>query len=190
MGYVLSRVSAVTMCHHIWSCATTYGLRVVTYGSCVVTLGYVLSHMGFQSPLQRPKGYYLGRRTACLGTSAHRPCFDLSVCLQPVCLSPDSQSDCLRFFSLPQSRSIFHSHLPIGPFPSLYLSHTISLPTHHQDGLRFVLPCPPRLPEPSSPQIHPRYRKKRGVNSRRQSFQAGTNHWAGTILPKARRVSR
>src|SRR5271163_5113838 len=72
--------------------------------------------MGFQSPLQRPKGYYLGRRTACLGTSAHRPCFDLSVCLQPVCLqpvclqpvclqpvclSPDSQSDCLRFFSPP-----------------------------------------------------------------------------------------
>src|SRR5271156_6482874 len=86
MGYVLSRVSAVTMCHHIWSCATTYGLRVVTYGSCVATLGYVLSHMGFQSPLQRPKGYYLGRCTACLGTSAHRPCFDLSVCLS-VCLS-------------------------------------------------------------------------------------------------------
>src|SRR5277367_4769898 len=57
--------------------------------------------MGFQSPLQRPKGYYLGRRTACLGTSAHRPCFDLSVCLQPVCLSPDSQSDYLRFFSPP-----------------------------------------------------------------------------------------
>ena len=27
--------------------------------------------------------------------------FDLSVCLQPVCLSPDSQSDCLRFFSPP-----------------------------------------------------------------------------------------
>src|SRR5437870_5481665 len=37
-----------------------------------------------------------------LGTSAHRPCFDLSVCLQPVCLSPDSQSDCLRFFSPPR----------------------------------------------------------------------------------------
>src|SRR5271156_3004945 len=31
-----------------------------------------------------------------LGYPAHRPCFDLSVCL-----SPDSQSDCLRFFSPP-----------------------------------------------------------------------------------------
>src|SRR2546423_10396590 len=26
--------------------------------------------------------------TVCLGTNAHRPCFDLSVCPQPVCLSP------------------------------------------------------------------------------------------------------
>ena len=29
-----------------------------------------------------------GRCTVCLGTSAHRPCFGLSVCLQLVCLSP------------------------------------------------------------------------------------------------------
>jgi hypothetical protein len=88
------------MCYHIWSCATTYGLRVVTYG-------YVLSHWVtcyhiwvFSRRCSVLKAY-LGRRTACLGTSAHRPCFDLSVCLQPVCLSPDSQSDCLRFFSPP-----------------------------------------------------------------------------------------
>src|SRR5271156_5882757 len=80
MGYVLSRVSAVTMCHHIWSCATTYGLRVVTYGSCVITLGYVLSHMGFQSPLQRPKGLF---RTphGLLGYQRSSALF------QPVCLS-------------------------------------------------------------------------------------------------------
>src|ERR1700722_4671776 len=77
-------------------------------------MGYVLSHMGhvlshwvtcyhiwvFSRRCSVLKAY-LGRRTACLGTSAHRPCFDLSVCLQPVCLSPDSQSDCLRFFSPP-----------------------------------------------------------------------------------------
>src|SRR5271156_1241837 len=67
------------------------------------------SHMGFCAVAYRfrssswcPKDHYLGRRTACLGTSAHRPCFDLSVCLQPVCLSPDSQSDYLRFFSPPR----------------------------------------------------------------------------------------
>src|SRR5271155_1939201 len=52
----------------------------------------------FQSSSGCPKDHYLGRCTVCLGTSAHRPCFDLSVCLQPVCLSPDSQSYCLRFF--------------------------------------------------------------------------------------------
>src|SRR5271154_5119137 len=82
------------------------------------------SHMGFcavayrfQSSPWCPKDHYLGHCTVCLGTSAHRPCFDLSVCLQPVCLqpvclqpvclqpvclSPDSQSDCLRFFSPPR----------------------------------------------------------------------------------------
>src|ERR1700733_11704164 len=70
-------------------------------------MGYVLSHWVtcyhiwvFSRRCSVLKAY-LGRRTACLGTSAHRPCFDLSVCLQPVCLSPDSQSDCLRFFSPP-----------------------------------------------------------------------------------------
>src|ERR1700733_2958239 len=96
MGYVLSCVSAVTMCYHIWSCVITYGLRVIT-------LGYVLSHMGFQSPLQRPKGLFrtphglLGYQRS---SALFRPVC-LSVCLQPVCLSPDSQPDCLRFFSPP-----------------------------------------------------------------------------------------
>src|SRR3984885_9193433 len=96
MGYVLSCVSAVTMCYHIWSCVITYGLRVIT-------LGYVLSHMGFQWPLQRPKGLFrtphglLGYQRS---SALFRPVY-LSVYLQPVCLSPDSQSDCLRFFSPP-----------------------------------------------------------------------------------------
>src|SRR5271156_2384397 len=97
MGYVLSRV-----------------LCAITYGHVLPHMGYVLSHMGhvlshwvtcyhiwvFSRRCSVLKAY-LGRRTACLGTSAHRPCFDLSVCLQPVCLSPVSQSDCLRFFSPP-----------------------------------------------------------------------------------------
>src|SRR3984885_48934 len=102
MGYVLSRVSYVL------------SLCAITYGHVLPHMGYVLSHMGhvlsywvtcyhiwvFSRRCSVLKAY-LGRRTACLGTSAHRPCFDLSVCLQPVCLSPDSQSDCLRFFSPP-----------------------------------------------------------------------------------------
>jgi hypothetical protein len=50
----------------------------------------VLSHIGFSHRRGCPKDHYLGRCTVCLGTSAHQPCFDLSVCLQPVCLSPDS----------------------------------------------------------------------------------------------------
>src|ERR1700728_5122089 len=83
------------MCYHIWSCATTYGLRVITYGSCVITLGYVLSHMGFQSPLQRPKGLF---RTPHGLLRYQRS----SALFRPVCLSPDSQSDCLRFFSPPR----------------------------------------------------------------------------------------
>ena len=65
-------------------------------------LGFYAVAYGFQSPPWCPKGHYLGCCTVCLVTSAHRPCFDLSVCLQPVCLSPDSQSDCLRFFSPPR----------------------------------------------------------------------------------------
>src|SRR3981189_2190801 len=105
MGCVLSHMGHVlshwVTCYHIWVCSHR----------CSVLKAY------------------LGRRTAYLGTSAHRPCFDLSVCL-----SPDSQSDCLRFFSLPQSRSIFYSHLLISPLPSLYLSFIISLPICHQDG--------------------------------------------------------
>ena len=76
--------------------------------SALSHMGYVVAY-GFQSPLWRPKGQYLGRCTVCLGTSAHRPCFDLSVCLQPVCLSPDSQSDCLRFFSPPRPPSLVDS---------------------------------------------------------------------------------
>src|SRR5271156_2021385 len=58
-------------------------------------MGYVVAY-GFQSASWCPKGHYLGHRTVCLGTSAHRPCFDLSVCLQPVCLS----STCLSVFNL------------------------------------------------------------------------------------------
>src|SRR5271156_2189123 len=78
-------------------------------------------------------------RPVCLSSTC-LSVFNLSVCLQPVCLSLDSQSDCLRFFSLPQTRFIFHSHLPIGPLPSPNLSLIVSLPTHHQDGFRFILP--------------------------------------------------
>src|ERR1700761_1736253 len=48
----------------------------------------MLSHKGFQSPPGCPKDHYLGRCTVCLGTCAHRPCFDLSVCLLSTCLSP------------------------------------------------------------------------------------------------------
>jgi hypothetical protein len=51
-------------------------------------MGFYVVAYGFQSPLGCPKDYYLGCCTVCLGTSAHRPCFDLSVCLQFVCLSP------------------------------------------------------------------------------------------------------
>jgi len=64
-------------------------------------MGFYVVAYGFQSSPWCPRDHYLGRCTVRLGTSAHRPCFDLSVCLQPVCLSPDSQSDCLRFFSPP-----------------------------------------------------------------------------------------
>src|SRR5437762_7258428 len=37
-----------------------------------------------------------------LGYQCASTLFDLSVCLQPVCLSPDSQSDCLPFLSPPR----------------------------------------------------------------------------------------
>jgi hypothetical protein len=82
-------------CEDLARQATVTRLPQLRLGSGVVAYG-------FQSPLWRPKGQYLGRCTVYLGTSAHRPCFDLSVCLQRVCLSPDSQSDCLRFFSPPR----------------------------------------------------------------------------------------
>src|SRR3984885_6611715 len=51
-------------------------------------MGFHVVAYGFQASPWCPKGHYLGRRTVCLGTNAHRPCFDLSVCLQLVCLSP------------------------------------------------------------------------------------------------------
>src|ERR1700733_13305951 len=88
MGYVLSRVSYVL------------SLCAITYGHVLPHMGYVLSHMGhvlsywvtcyyiwvFSRRCSVLKAY-LGRRTACLGTSAHRPCFDLSVCLSVFNLS-------------------------------------------------------------------------------------------------------
>jgi hypothetical protein len=59
------------------------------------------------------KDHYLGRCTVCLGTSAHRPVFDLSVCLQPVYLSLFYRFDwlanpiaCISFSRLAQSPSI------------------------------------------------------------------------------------
>src|SRR2546429_7172237 len=60
-------------------------------------MGFGVVAYVFQSSSQCPKATsYLGRCTVCLGTNAHRPCFDLSVCLQPVCLS----STCLSVFNL------------------------------------------------------------------------------------------
>src|SRR5271156_6967540 len=72
-------------------------------------MGFCAVAHRFQSSSWCPKDHYLGHCTVCLGTSAHRPCFDLSVCLQPVCLSPDSQSDCLRFFPPPHPPSFVDS---------------------------------------------------------------------------------
>jgi hypothetical protein len=46
------------------SASSHMGFHVVTYG--------------FRSSPWCPKGHYLGRCTVCLGTSAHRSCFDLS----------------------------------------------------------------------------------------------------------------
>src|SRR5271169_3389116 len=51
-------------------------------------MGFCAVAYRFQSSSWCPKDHYLGHCTVCLGTSAHRPCFDLSVCLQPVCLQP------------------------------------------------------------------------------------------------------
>jgi hypothetical protein len=50
-------------------------------------MGFYVVAYGFQSSPWCPKGHYLGRCTVCLGTNAHRPCFDLSVCLFITCLS-------------------------------------------------------------------------------------------------------
>jgi hypothetical protein len=77
--------------------SSSYGFGVVTYG--------------FQSSPWCPKGHYLGRCTVCLGTSAYRPCFDLSVCLQLVCPSLFCPSDWLAnpiaCASFPASPSLF-----------------------------------------------------------------------------------
>jgi hypothetical protein len=70
---VFARTLRVRTPSHICP-SSSYGFGVVTYG--------------FQSSLWCPKGYYLGRCTVCLGTSAHRPCFDPSVCLSPEILTP------------------------------------------------------------------------------------------------------
>jgi hypothetical protein len=56
----LARQNTVPICP-----SSSYSFGVVTYG--------------FQSLPWCPKGHYLGRCTVCLGTSAHRPCFDPSV---------------------------------------------------------------------------------------------------------------
>jgi hypothetical protein len=42
------------------------------------------------------KDHYLGRCTVCLGTSAHRPCFDLSACLQSAYLVARSKQVCIE----------------------------------------------------------------------------------------------
>src|SRR5271156_2569582 len=64
-------------------------------------MGFCAVAYRFQSSSWCPKDLYLGRCTVCLGTSAHRPCFDLSICLSSTCLSI-TQSDCLRFFPPPR----------------------------------------------------------------------------------------
>jgi hypothetical protein len=71
-------------------------------------MGFYVVAYGFQSSPWCPKGHYLGRCTVCLGTSAHRPCFDLSICSQPVCPSLFCPSDwlanpiaCASFPALP-----------------------------------------------------------------------------------------
>src|SRR3954453_10800452 len=63
--------------------------------SALSHMGFYVVAYGFQSSSWSPKYHYLGCCTVCLGTSAHRPCFDLSVCLQPVCPSLFCQSDWL-----------------------------------------------------------------------------------------------
>src|ERR1700734_95670 len=69
-------------------------------------MGFHVVAYGFQSSPWCPKGHYLGRRTVCLGPSAHRSCFDLSVCLSPVCPS-DWLANPIACASFPASPSLF-----------------------------------------------------------------------------------
>ena len=83
--------SAATVVAHEGFCEDLARQTTVTHLS-QLQLGLRYCHIWvsvFSTRAWRPKGQYLGRCTVCLGVSAHRPCFDLSVCLQPVCLSPD-----------------------------------------------------------------------------------------------------
>jgi hypothetical protein len=142
-------------------------------------MGFCAVAHGFQSSPWCPNGHYLGHCTVCLGISAHRPCLDLSVYLQSICLSPvcllfcrsDWLANPITYASFRCLKPALSSIPPSDwPLPSPNLSHILSLPTYHQDGLRFVLPRLPPLSEPSSPPIHPRDGKERGVNSYRESL--------------------
>src|ERR1700733_4823107 len=68
--------------------ARTYRVRAPSHSCPSSSYGFGVVTYGFQTSPGCPKDYYLGRCTVCLGTSAHRPCFDLSVCFQSVCLLP------------------------------------------------------------------------------------------------------
>src|SRR5437763_17158988 len=108
----------------------------------VVAYGFHVVAYGFQSPLWRPKCQYLGRCTVCLGTSAHRPCFDLSVCLQPLCLS----STCLSVFNLSvclQPVCLSSTRLSVFNL-SVCLQPVCLSPDSQSDCLRFF--SPPRPP--------------------------------------------
>src|SRR5271154_1882922 len=112
MGYVLSRVS--------------YVLSLMSY--VLSHMGYVLSHIGHVLP---HLGHVLSHWVTCyhIWVFSHR-CSVLRllfrtphgllgyqrssalfrpVCLSLTCLSPDSQSDCLRFFSPPHPPSFVDS---------------------------------------------------------------------------------
>jgi hypothetical protein len=89
-----------------------------------------------------------------LGTSAHRPCFDLSVCLQPVCLSPDSQSDCLN----PALSSI--RTLRLAPYPA----HTSLIPFPNLPTTKMVSAASSRAPRASQNPALPRFTHVTGKN--------------------------
>ena len=77
---------AVTMCYHIWHVLPHMGY-VLSHMGHVLSHWVTCYHIGVFSRRCSVLKAYLGRRTACLGTSAHRPCFDLSVCLSVFNLS-------------------------------------------------------------------------------------------------------